>query len=120
MFSVFDNQSPVSHFNEFERDDDLPLQLGLLLDTSDSVKRVLPQEKRAAIDFLDQRDAAADRRRFRHRPSAATTKYGRGSTADRQQLIECYRSPEGAGLGNACLRCTVCRLLRTGLFRQQR
>src|SRR5580700_6381002 len=51
---VFDNQSPVAHFNQFERDNDLPLQLGLLLDTSDSVKRILPQEKRAAIDFLDQ------------------------------------------------------------------
>ena len=51
---VFDNQSPVSHFNEFERDDNLPLQIGLLLDTSDSVKRVLPQEKRAAIGFLEQ------------------------------------------------------------------
>jgi Ca-activated chloride channel family protein len=51
---VFDNQSQVGHFNEFERDDDLPLRLGLVLDTSDSVKRVLPQEKAAAIAFLDR------------------------------------------------------------------
>jgi Ca-activated chloride channel family protein len=51
---VFDNQSPVWHFNEFERDDDLPLQIGMLLDTSDSVRRILSQEKRAAVDFLDQ------------------------------------------------------------------
>jgi Ca-activated chloride channel homolog len=51
---VLDNQSPVGHFNEFERDDDLPLELGLILDTSDSVKRVLPQEKVAAADFLHQ------------------------------------------------------------------
>ena len=51
---VFDNQSPVGHFNEFERDDNLPLELGLILDTSDSVKRVLPQEKAAATDFLSQ------------------------------------------------------------------
>jgi Ca-activated chloride channel homolog len=51
---VFDNQSPVNHVNEFERDDDLPLQLGVVIDTSDSVKRVLPQEKTAAIDFLDR------------------------------------------------------------------
>ena len=29
-------------------------RLGLVLDTSDSVKRVLPQEKRAAVDFLDR------------------------------------------------------------------
>lgn len=51
---IFDNQSQVGHFNEFERDDNLPLQLGLVLDTSDSVKRVLPQEKAAAIAFLDR------------------------------------------------------------------
>ncbi len=51
---VYDNQSQVRHFNEFEREDDLPLQLGLILDTSDSVKRVLLQEKAAAIDFLDR------------------------------------------------------------------
>jgi Ca-activated chloride channel family protein len=51
---VYDNQSKVGHFNEFERDDDLPLRLGLILDTSDSVKRVLPQEKAAAIDFLNR------------------------------------------------------------------
>jgi Ca-activated chloride channel family protein len=51
---VFDNQAQVAHFNEFERGDDLPLQLGLVLDTSDSVKRVLPQEKAAAVDFLNR------------------------------------------------------------------
>lgn len=51
---VFDNQTQVGHFNEFERDDDLPLQLGLVLDTSDSVKRVLPQEKAAAVGFLSR------------------------------------------------------------------
>ena len=49
---VFDNQMAVGHFNEFERDDNLPLQIGLVLDTSDSVKRVLPQEKAAAVAFL--------------------------------------------------------------------
>ena len=55
MFASSTTRSPVAHFSEFERDDNLPLQLGLLLDTSDSVKRVLPQEKGARrIDFLDQ------------------------------------------------------------------
>ena len=49
---VFDNQALVEHFNDFERDEDLPLQLGLVLDTSDSVRRVLPQEKSAATAFL--------------------------------------------------------------------
>jgi VWFA-related protein len=50
--AVFEDQSQVKRFSDFERDDNLPLQLGLVLDTSDSVKRVLPQEKRAALDFL--------------------------------------------------------------------
>jgi Ca-activated chloride channel homolog len=51
---VFDNQTPVAGFNEFERDDNLPLQIGLLIDASDSVKRVLPDEKAAAARFLDR------------------------------------------------------------------
>ena len=51
---VFDNETPVDRFSEFERDDNLPLQIGLLLDTSDSVKRVLPEEKAAATKFLDR------------------------------------------------------------------
>ncbi len=51
---VFDNQEPVARFSEFERDDNLPLQIGLLIDTSDSVKRVLPEEKAAAVRFLER------------------------------------------------------------------
>lgn len=51
---VFDDQTPVTHFNEFERDDNRPLQIGLLLDTSDSVRRVLPEEKAAATKFLQR------------------------------------------------------------------
>ena len=51
---IFDNQSPVSRFSDFERDQDLPLHLGLVLDTSDSVKRVLAEEKAAATGFLGQ------------------------------------------------------------------
>ncbi len=51
---VFDDQSPVASFSEFERDDNLPLAIGLLVDTSDSVKRVLPDERAAAMRFLDR------------------------------------------------------------------
>ena len=51
---VFDNDAPVARFSEFERDDNLPLQVGLVLDTSDSVKRVLPEEKAAAMKFLNR------------------------------------------------------------------
>lgn len=95
---VFDNQSPVSHFNEFERDDDLPLQLGLLLDTSDSVKRILPQEKRAAIDFLGQvmRPKTDDAFVIAF---GGDYKIWQRSTADRQQLIEAIAQVNEPGWG---------------------
>jgi Ca-activated chloride channel homolog len=51
---VFDDSSQVASFSEFEHDDNLPLAIGLLVDTSDSVKRVLPDEKAAAVRFLDR------------------------------------------------------------------
>ena len=51
---ILDNQSPVEHFNYFARDENLPLRLGIVLDTSDSVERVLPDEKVAALNFLNR------------------------------------------------------------------
>jgi len=51
---VFDDQSPVPKLHDFARDVNLPLRLGIILDVSDSVKRVLPEEKTAALDFLDR------------------------------------------------------------------
>jgi VWFA-related protein len=95
---VFDNQSPVAHFNEFERDDDLPLQLGLLLDTSDSVKRILPQEKRAAIDFLDQvmRPQTDDAFIIAF---GGDYKIWQRSTANRQQLVEAIAQVNEPGWG---------------------
>jgi Ca-activated chloride channel homolog len=51
---ILDDQSPVSTFRDFARDDNLPLRLGIILDVSDSVKRVLPEEKIAALGFLDR------------------------------------------------------------------
>src|SRR5947209_7650399 len=38
----------------FSRESDLPLTLGLLVDTSMSQRRVLPQEKAASFRFLDK------------------------------------------------------------------
>lgn len=49
---VFDGQAQVLRFNQFERDEDLPLEIGVLLDTSDSVRRILPEQKAAAARFL--------------------------------------------------------------------
>ena len=51
---VLDDQSQVERFQDFARDDNLPLRLGVLLDASDSVKRVLPEEKETALSFLQQ------------------------------------------------------------------
>ena len=95
---VFDNQSPVAHFNQFERDNDLPLQLGLLLDTSDSVKRILPQEKRAAIDFLDQvmRPQTDDAFIIAF---GGDYKIWQRSTANRQQLVEAIAQVNEPGWG---------------------
>ena len=49
---VFDGQAQVLRFNQFERNENLPLEVGVLLDTSDSVRRVLPEQKAAAARFL--------------------------------------------------------------------
>ena len=108
--SFYDNQSPVGHFNEFERDDNLPLELGLVLDTSDSVKRVLPQEKAAATDFLGRVMRPQTDNAF-VMAFAGEIKTWQTPTADLQELFRCHRSSEGAGLGNARLRRAVHRLL---------
>lgn len=51
---IFDDQAPVAKFQAFARDENLPLRLGIIVDVSDSVKRVLPEEKAAASQFLDR------------------------------------------------------------------
>jgi VWFA-related protein len=51
---VLDDQSQVEHFQDFARDENLPLRVGVLLDASDSVKKVLPAEKESALSFLQQ------------------------------------------------------------------
>ncbi|MFZ0313265.1 MAG: VWA domain-containing protein [Candidatus Korobacteraceae bacterium] len=95
---IFDNQSPVASFSDFERAQDLPLQLGLILDTSDSVKRVLPEEKAAAVNFLQQI----------MRPQSDTAfvmgfggdiKLWQDSTANRQELIDAIARLKQPGWG---------------------
>jgi VWFA-related protein len=95
---IFDNQAPVASFSDFERAQDLPLQLGLILDTSDSVKRVLPEEKAAAVNFLQQI----------MRPQTDTAlvmgfggdiKLWQDATADRQQLMDAIARLKQPGWG---------------------
>jgi VWFA-related protein len=51
---VLDDRSQVEKFQDFSRDENLPLRLGVLLDASDSVKRVLPEETATAMSFVQQ------------------------------------------------------------------
>lgn len=50
-FEVFDNNIP-QHVEFFSRETDLPLRIGLLMDTSNSIRPRLKFEKSAAFDFL--------------------------------------------------------------------
>jgi len=95
---VFDNQTQVSRLSEFERDENLPLQIGLVIDTSDSVKRVLPEEKAAAMKFLD--------RIIRPRTDSAfvmafggEVKLWQAPTAERQQLVDAIERLKEPGWG---------------------
>ncbi len=51
---IFDNQRAVQRIRQFSRQDDLPLQVGILLDVSDSVQKNILREKLAAQFFLRQ------------------------------------------------------------------
>jgi VWFA-related protein len=46
-FQILDNQRAVTSIRDFSRSDDLPLQLGVLLDVSDSVKKSFALERQA-------------------------------------------------------------------------
>jgi VWFA-related protein len=49
---IFDNQSVVQQIRQFSRLQDLPLQLGILLDVSDSVQKTASREKLATQYFV--------------------------------------------------------------------
>ena len=49
---IFDDHSAVHRIRHFSRADDLPLQVGLLLDVSDSVQKSLAREKLATQFFV--------------------------------------------------------------------
>lgn len=59
-FSILDDHKPPQSILNFRRDTDLPLELGLLIDTSGSVRSRFEFEEDAAISFLQH----ALRRRF--------------------------------------------------------
>ena len=51
---ILDDQLPVTKLQDFARDEDLPLRLGVVLDVSDSVKRTLAEEKTAALELFNR------------------------------------------------------------------
>ena len=51
---IYDDHQAVARFRQFARADDLPLQVGLLVDVSDSVQKSISREKQAAQFFLTQ------------------------------------------------------------------
>jgi VWFA-related protein len=53
-FQVLDNQLPVSNIRSFRRETDLPLQVGLLIDASNSIRDRFKFEQESAIEFLNQ------------------------------------------------------------------
>jgi VWFA-related protein len=84
---ILDNQALVERFSAFARDENLPLRLGIVLDTSDSVKRVLPDEKAAALNFLNRIMRPQSDRAF-VMAFGADLHIWQASTADRAQLID--------------------------------
>lgn len=84
---ILDNQVPVKHFSGFAREENLPLRLGIVVDTSDSVKRVLPDEKAAALNFLNRIMRPQSDRVF-VMAFGADIHIWQTSTADRAQLID--------------------------------
>lgn len=53
-FRVIDDSRPASEIRSFHSENDLPLQVGLLVDASNSVRDRFKFEQEAAIEFLNQ------------------------------------------------------------------
>lgn len=53
-FRVLDDQRPVENIRSFRRETDLPLQVGLLIDASNSIRDRFKFEQESAIEFLNQ------------------------------------------------------------------
>src|SRR5690242_13166366 len=53
-FSVLDDSKPASQIRSFHSETDLPLQVGLMVDASNSVRDRFKFEQESAIEFLNQ------------------------------------------------------------------
>jgi len=52
-FKVLDDDRPVAEIRSFRRETDLPLQVGLLIDASNSIRERFKFEQESAIEFLN-------------------------------------------------------------------
>ena len=53
-FQVLDDEHPVEQIRSFRRETDLPLQVGLLIDASNSIRDRFKFEQQSAIEFLNE------------------------------------------------------------------
>jgi len=53
-FQVLDDERPVEQIRMFRRETDLPLQVGLLIDASNSIRDRFKFEQQSAIEFLNE------------------------------------------------------------------
>src|SRR5262249_12148479 len=53
-FKVIDDENPVEALRSFRRESDLPLQVGLLIDASGSIRDRFKFEQESAIEFLNE------------------------------------------------------------------
>ncbi len=53
-FKVIDDEKPVEDIRSFRRETELPLQVGLLIDASNSIRDRFKFEQESAIEFLNQ------------------------------------------------------------------
>ncbi|HZP16936.1 MAG TPA: VWA domain-containing protein [Terriglobales bacterium] len=53
-FKVVDDERPVEEIRSFRRETDLPLQVGLLIDASNSIRDRFKFEQESAVEFLNQ------------------------------------------------------------------
>lgn len=84
-FRVLDDQVPVRRIRQFSRVDDLPLQIGILFDVSDSMRKVIVSEKLATRHFL-QRVLRPETDRAFLLAFGADVQYWQPATSDRGEL----------------------------------
>lgn len=96
---ILDNQAPVERFSNFVRNENLPLRLGIVLDTSDSVKRSLSEEKAAALSFLTRVMRGQNDRAF-VMAFGSDIHVWQPPTANRTQLMDAVEHGKEPGFGS--------------------